>query len=125
MHIYTSELVIFEAADSETFRQIEESSWYVDKNHVWYNGGLVKDADKSTIQPVRYGKYYKGEKQLSACSSYGKDKSHVFYKDSIIPGADPASFEIIDFDGSWTIFDKNRIYEGVNSKELQEYLKSK
>ena len=86
---------------------------------------MVKDADKSTIQPVRYGKYYNGEKQLSACSSYGKDKSHVFYKDSIIPGADPASFEIIDFDGSWTIFDKNRIYEGVNSKELQEYLKSK
>ena len=125
MHIYTSELVIFEAADPETFRQIEESSWYVDKNHVWYNGGLVKDADKSTIQPVRYGNFYNGEKQLSACSSYGKDKSHVFYKDSIIPGADPASFEIIDFDGSWTIFDKNRIYEGVNSKELQEYLKSK
>lgn len=125
MHIYTSELELFEVADPKTFRQIEESSWYVDKDHVWYNGGLVKDADKSTIQPVRYGTFYNGEKQLSACSSYGKDKSYVFYKDSIIPGADPASFEIIDFDGSWTVFDKNRIYEGKNSKELQYYLRDK
>ena len=62
---------------------------------------------------------------LEACINFPVPLIHVFYKDSIIPGADPASFEIIDFDGSWTIFDKNRIYEGVNSKELQEYLKSK
>ena len=81
-HLYTSDLEEFDGVDLNSFRRIDDSNWYVDKNH-------------------------------------------VFFRDSIIQGADPASFEIIDFDGSRTIFDKNRIYEGKNSKELQEYLRNK
>lgn len=36
----------------------------------------------------------------------------------------PNSFEIIDFPDaeSWTIFDKNRIYSGNKTPQLQEYL---
>jgi hypothetical protein len=51
----------------------------------------------------------------------------VFYQDSIIPGADAASFEKIDFpDGdSWTVFDRNHVYQGKDSPKLREYLKKK
>ena len=46
---------------------------------------------------------------------------------SVIQGADPGSFEKMTFpDGdSWTVFDRNRIYEGKDSPKLREYLKKK
>ena len=64
---------------------------------------------------------------MSGFTKYAKDKNHVFYNDAIIPGADPESFEYIQFvEGDYTIaFDKNRIYEGRKTKELQEYLRNK
>lgn len=59
--------------------------------------------------------------------NYGKDANNVFFQDSIIPGADAASFEKVDFpDGdSWTVFDRNRVYQGKDSPKLREYLKKK
>lgn len=50
-----------------------------------------------------------------------------FGNDSIIQGADHGSFEKMTFpDGdSWTVFDRNRIYEGKDSPKLREYLKKK
>ena len=125
-HIYTSEFEVFEDAAPLTFRQLKGSSWYVDKDHVWWNEkGMkeVKEADAATLQLVQVYNYSDGTTDTS--ESFAKDKSHVFYRGSIIPGADPATFEIIDIDGSLTTFDKNRIYEGENSKELQKYLKDK
>ena len=57
---------------------------------------------------------------------YAKDKNHVFFDDAVIP-PDPETFEIVQFTegGATTIFDKNHIYQGENSKELQKYLKDK
>lgn len=59
--------------------------------------------------------------------NYGKDDKHVFCRDSIIPGADAASFEKVDFpDGdSWTVFARNRVYQGKDSPKLRKYLKKK
>ena len=101
IHIYTSELELFEAADPESFRQIDESNWYTDKNHVWWRDKLVNEADKSTIHAIFMYSFYSGKKESNGADFYyGKDKSHVFYRDSIIQDADPATFEKIDFDGS-------------------------
>ena len=133
-HIYTHEFEMVEDADARTFRQFGSQwygygSWYVDKDHVWWREkhvvGMkeVKEADAATFQLVQVYNYSDGTTDTS--ESFAKDKSHVFYRGSIIPGADPATFEIIDIDGSLTTFDKNRIYEGENSKELQKYLKDK
>lgn len=70
-----------------------------------------------------------GEKTTESVKvlNYGKDNKHVFWNDSIIQGADPGSFEKMTFpDGdSWTVFDRNRIYEGKDSPKLREYLKKK
>ncbi|MBD5299377.1 MAG: hypothetical protein HDS22_05345 [Bacteroides sp.] len=51
----------------------------------------------------------------------------MFCKDSIIQGADPESFEKKEFpDGhSWTVFDRYRVYQGIDSPKLREYLKEK
>ena len=72
-------------------------------------------ADAATFQLVQVYNYSDGTTDTS--ESFAKDKSHVFYRGSIIPGADPATFEIIDIDGSLTTFDKNRIYEGERKLE--------
>ena len=126
LHIYTKDFEVFEDADPLTFRQLEGSTWYVDKDHVWWLEKQVKEADAATIQLVHMYKYFNGT-TLPAPERYAKDKSHVFFDDSIIPGADPESFEVIQFveGGPSTAFDKNRIYSGENSNDLKKYLKDK
>lgn len=125
-HIYTDEFEVFDDADPLTFRQLEYSKWYVDKDHVWWLEKQVKEADAATIQLVHMYKYFNGT-TLPAPERYAKDKYHVFFDDSIVAGADPESFEIIQFveGGPCTVFDKNRIYAGENSNELKKYLKEK
>ena len=126
-HIYTTEIEVFEDADPRTFRQLGGSRWYVDKDHVWWYGEQVKEmkeVDAATIQLVQVYNYYDGTTD-TGLERFAKDKSHVFFFDSIMPGADPATFEIVYFGDSWTILDKNRIYVGENSKELQNYLRDK
>ena len=125
LRIYTYELEVFDAADPCTFKHLG-SQWYVDKDHVWWNEKPVKEADAPTLQLVHLYKYFDGT-TLPAPSRYAKDIRHVFLDDSIILDADPKSFEYIQFvEGDYTIaFDKNRIYEGENTKELQKYLRDK
>lgn len=135
LHVYTRELEILEDADPKTFKEFARNCcWYIDRNHVWYEDRLVKEADASSFQPLRAyfldrACYFCKEKKVrgSFDSYYGKDNNYVFCEDSIIPGADPATIEKIFFEDveSWTVFDKNRIYQGKNSKELQKYLRDK
>ena len=81
---------------------------------------LPRPSHLKTFQPVPAGGF-------GGDFNYGKDDKHVFWNDSIIQGADPGSFEKMTFpDGdSWTVFDRNRIYEGKDSPKLREYLKKK
>ena len=125
LNIYTHEFKIFDEADARTFKHLG-SQWYVDKDHVWCDEKQIMEADAATLQLVHLYKHFNGT-ILPAPSRYAKDKNHVFLDDSIIPGADPESFEYIQFvEGEYTIaFDKNHIYEGENTKELQKYLRDK
>ena len=64
---------------------------------------------------------YKNDGKEVTYHSWNEGTGHTFFR--VKP--DPATFEKIDFDGSWTVFDKNHIYEGKNSEKLQKYLKEK
>lgn len=124
-HIYNDELMRFDGADPESFENLD-GNWYIDKQHVWWLNALVKNADVKTFKPVIKYSFFTGTKENKGTDfNYGKDLKNVFFQDSIIQGADPVTFEIIDFDGTWTVFDKNHIYEGKNSEKLQKYLKAK
>lgn len=116
-NIYDSHFNILPKADVATFEHISDN-WYKDKSHVWWSSQLVAGANPKTFQPVSEGGF-------GGDFNYGKDDKHVFWNDSIIQGADPGSFEKMTFpDGdSWTVFDRNRIYEGKDSPKLREYLK--
>lgn len=118
-NIYDSHFNILPKADVATFEHISDN-WYKDKSHVWWSSKLVAGANSKTFQPVPAGGF-------GGDFNYGKDDKHVFWNDSIIQGADPGSFEKMTFpDGdSWTVFDRNRIYEGKDSPKLREYLKKK
>ncbi|MBO4565235.1 MAG: DKNYY domain-containing protein [Bacteroidaceae bacterium] len=125
--IYDRDLQKVENADPSSFTYID-GGWYVDKLHVWHFNKIVKDADVKTFEPVYAYSFFNGRmEKMSADWGYGKDAKHVFWQDSIIVGADPETFEKIDFciESSWTVFDKNRIYEGEDSERLQKYLKNK
>jgi len=126
VHLYNDDLQTFDEADINTFHHVC-GNWYADKQHVWWQETVVPGADVESFEPIYSSSFRTGRKeQASDCDfNYGKDARHVYYRDSIISGADPASFEKIDFaipEVSWTVFDKNRIYEGENTEALQKYL---
>ena len=123
INIYDSKSNILPDADVSTFEHIS-GNWYKDAQHVWWSNRLVAGANPATFCPVTVTSYT-GESHGDY--NYGKDANNVFFQDSIIPGADAASFEKVDFpDGdSWTVFDRNRVYQGKDSPKLREYLKKK
>lgn len=49
-----------------------------DKNNVYYEGVLIKDADVNTYKPLYYG--------------FGKDAKNAFYETNLLNGVDAASF---------------------------------
>ncbi len=122
-HIYDLHFNVLPEADVATFEHISDN-WYKDASHIWWGNKLVNGANPKTFSPVTVTSFGGA---TSPDFNYGKDDKHVFYQDSIIPGADAASFEKIDFpDGdSWTVFDRNRVYQGKDSPKLREYLKKK
>ncbi len=122
-HIYDLEFRILKDADVSSFEHISDN-WYRDKSHVWWSNKIVAEANPMTFRPVPVTS---GSGSLGTDFNYGKDDKHVFWNDSIIQGADPESFEKRDFpDGdSWTVFDRNRVYQGKDSPKLREYLKKK
>ncbi len=127
-NIYDLEFHILSGADVATFEHIA-GNWYRDKNHVWWSNKMVVGANPKTFTPVLASSYLNGKKEAMSGvdHNYGKDDRHIFCQDSIIPEADAASFEKINFpDGdSWTVFDRNRVYQGKESPKLREYLKKK
>lgn len=123
VNIYDFKFNILPDADVSTFEHISDN-WYKDSKHVWWSNKQVVGANPMTFRPVTVTSYSGGS---FGDYNYGKDEKNVYFQDSIIPGADAASFEKIDFpDGdSWTVFDRNRVYQGKDSPKLREYLKKK
>ncbi|MDE6769655.1 MAG: DKNYY domain-containing protein, partial [Muribaculaceae bacterium] len=126
-YIYDSRFNVLPDADARTFKSIS-NCWYKDKNNVWWDTHLLPEANPRRFKPVTNYSFGSGKKErLGEDFNYGKDERNVFFQDSIISEADVDSFEIINFpDGdSWTVFDRNRIYQGTDSPQLQKYLEEK
>ncbi len=123
INIYDTNFHILPDADVSTFEHITEN-WYKDNQHVWWSNKLLQGANPKTFRPVTVSSYT-GSTHMDF--NYGKDEKTVFFQDSIIKCADPESFETRDFPdgGSWTVFDRNRVYQGIDSPKLREYLEEK
>ena len=65
-----------------------------DHKRVWYNYGIQRGVDRSTVEPIKGGPVY-------------RDKDFVYYQYTQIPGADPASFKHL---GSGYFADSKRVY---------------
>jgi len=128
VNVYDHDFHILPNADAETFEHIERN-WYKDKSNVWWDNKMLIGANPKKFVPVQVSSYRNGKKDPmnGGDFNYGKDEKHVFCQDSLLVGADADSFEKINFpDGdSWTVFDRNRVYQGKDSPKLREYLKKK
>lgn len=83
-----------------------------DKEHVYYAGCVLADADPKTFQPLPHGTYGKDnghvywrwyplpnadpETFISLPRDYGKDEHHAYKVYTVIEGADVATFESFD-----------------------------
>jgi len=68
-------------ADAATFKALD-STFGVDKSHVYLNGILLPDADAASFE-------------LLERSGFGKDRDHVYQHDRIV-SEDPNHFELLD-----------------------------
>jgi len=123
--VYDQELNAISGADAATFQHIEDF-WYKDKNNAYYNAIIIPEADMSTFGPVTQYYFDGSEVTGTATSSdYAKDSKHVYHCNTIVPGADPATFFAVDCSDaeSWTVFDKNNYYEGVETPGIKAFRK--
>ena len=87
---------IIEGADVNTFHQVKHN-FYADKNHVYYFGNKILNADPTDF------------KVLS--ERYVRSGAYVFYEKKIIPEADAASFIVLeDSELGYAAKDKNYEY---------------
>lgn len=71
----------FAAVDIASFENVGGSEPYEytrDKNHIYYEGKVLPNADLATFQIIKWG--------------YGKDKKNVYFLETIVEGADPETF---------------------------------
>ena len=86
-------------ADPASFEVLQCDQFAKDRQHVYYEGKIIKQARPSTIQMI-------GDKK----SNYLADDQHVFFRTEIIINADPSTFKVLEFPYSR---DKNDVYCGT------------
>lgn len=70
--------------DTESFETFPDWNYIYarDKNHVYYEGEIIQEADVNSFEVVGF--------------RYAKDNKHVYYEKHIVPGAQPKSFYLKD-----------------------------
>lgn len=121
-----------EGADVFTFEILDEQQQYArDKNHVYFNGTIIPEADSATFEFL--GTYYSRDKNnvyisgviLSTDSpnfeflpsNLMRDSQHIYWSDRIISDA-PSHFTVIDDTGS-TIYWKDSNYIFFNGSPIE------
>lgn len=85
-------------ADPQTFKiiQNDRAGFAADKNYIFYNGSLLKNADRASFEYIGY---------------YAKDINHVYVHEDKLEGADSETFEFLDKVNPYLFAkDKNRLY---------------
>lgn len=83
-------------ADSVTFTVFDSffgNNYAIDKNHLYYEGKIIADAD--------------GTNTIIANRNYIYYANHIYYDDELMPDVDPQTFTIFDYQYS---LDKNNVY---------------
>lgn len=89
----------FVAVDIASFENAGGSEPYEytrDKNHIYYEGKVLPDADLATFQIIKWG--------------YAKDKNNVYFLETIVEGANPETF----------IYDEKK-FDFVDGKDIYRY----
>lgn len=102
--------VIVDKADPLTFIRLCEYRWGVDRNYVFYKGGIVQGVNLRQLQVL-----YKPD-TADHLIDYVKDDKNVFYTTEMVKGADPKTFKLVGGQ-KWEAEDKNYKYEGGRRKE--------
>lgn len=89
---------------SPSFEVLENSNYAKDKNKVFFQGRIIRNADSKSFKVIKN-------------SNYSKDKNNVYIFWYKIPFADPETFTIYGFPYSK---DKNRVFCGNISINLNE-----
>lgn len=90
---------IVQGADFTSFQVLDCDQFAKDREHVFYEGKIIKQARASTIKIIGDNK-----------SNYLADDKHVFFRTEIIINADPSTFKVMEFPYSR---DKNDVYCGT------------
>lgn len=95
---------ILENADPKTFKRLCEYRWGIDKNHVYYEGILLKYLDTKNVI-VLYSKDTSNQ-----FINYIKDKKKVYFTDEEVKEADAKTFKLV-LNKNWDAEDKNYKYK--------------
>ncbi len=129
--------------DIDTFKSFNNfdtwslDSYYLDKNNVYYNRNIIKDANVNTFKYInifnakdKNNVYYKGKTINNAdpstftmlnyydndyydyCYGYAKDKNNVYYEGKMISSVDSDTFVRL---GDYFSKDKNNVYDRNNN----------
>ncbi len=99
--------------DTSTFVHVGDL-YYKDKNHVYYHHQMMDGGTFFIVREADPGNF-----QVLDSSYYGKDNKYVFCRGGLLEEADSKTFRVISQDPGiyfWHAKDKNRTYEGCNSK---------
>ena len=69
--------------DYESFEVMDNEKYARDKNSVFYNGRIIKNADPKAFKLIKHG--------------YSKDENFVFLDDAMVIFANPKSFQPLEF----------------------------
>lgn len=107
---YPNQIALKKIVDIETFKELQNSPFSLDKNNVYYvqntSDGhkrfIVENANPETFSALEY--------------RWGKDDSHIFWESEIVEGADLESFQINDTSSN-SAMDTNSAY--VNGQKIE------
>lgn len=94
----------FDAVDINSFENIGGDSPFEythDKNHVYYQGHPLPNANVANFQLIRWG--------------YSKDDKHVYYQEAIVTGANPQTFtydeKAFEFVDGTTVYRDGKVFK--------------
>jgi hypothetical protein len=94
-----------EGVDAKSFATLRFKGYAADKNHVYWRGRIIENADANTFKPLSW--------------SYSIDGKHVFYKDKILSASDPQTFQILENEYTLdcdSVYFKGKTMAGADSK---------
>jgi hypothetical protein len=92
-------------ADAGSFQQLKKGEYAKDKNHVYWRGTIISNAEPVTFELL--------------VGRYAKDSKHVYLDQNVVEGADPETFQKLPGKEIWGQ-DKNDFYYGNEALHVSD-----